>query len=180
MSDLFLNPTNTLLFDKPSFDVNEAIAFIPALSSKYKLVSADPALQLYTLSGRETSSNGVYIDIRYASNHENKTEVTLAVRRKTGSFEKSSDVTMANQHLDTLVNLLSDSLRLAPDNKSRLRSTKTNERSAGEHRTAHAFTKNLLLNEKQSFFSRKNIPVFLIFLLLFAVGLFLLYNRILH
>jgi hypothetical protein len=102
--------SKTLQIDKPSADVIEAIAFIPALSAKYKIANANYEQQLYTLSGDELSGDGVYIEICCTSNKQKPTEVTLAVRRKSGSFEKSSEVSLANQHIDTVLNLLSDSL----------------------------------------------------------------------
>jgi hypothetical protein len=180
MSNPISTPTNTLLIDKPSADVNEAIAFIPALSSKYKLANANPALQMYTFSGEESSSAGVYIDVHCVLNKENMTEVTLAVRRKTGSFEKSSEVSMANQHLNTLVNLLSDSLRLEPDKKSRLLSTRTNELTAGEDRAERAMAKMQTWKERNTFFNEQKWLVYLVSFLLLATVLYVLYRYYRH
>lgn len=180
MSSPIANPTNTLVVNKSAADVNAAIAFIPALSSKYKLVNADPAQQRYTFSREEPSGAGVYIDIRYSANSENKTELTLAVRKKTGAFEKSRDVAKANRHLHTLVNLLSDSLRLEPGQKARLLSTKTNERTAGEHRRVQALKETTFSKKEQAFFRRKNLPALLICFFLLAALLYGWYRYLLR
>jgi hypothetical protein len=142
MSSPISNPTKTLQIDKSSSEVNEAIVFIPALSAKYKIATANPEQQMYTLSGAELASDGAYIDICCSSTTANKTDVRLEVRRTTGLFD-SRDASLAIQHLNTLSNLLSDSLALDPSKKSRLLSLETNKTTAGEHRLSQAMANNV-------------------------------------
>jgi len=143
MSSPISNPTKTLQIDKSSSEVNEAIVFIPALSAKYKMATANPEQQMYTFSGAELASDGAYIDICCSSTTANKTDVRLEVRRTTGLFDNSRDASLAIQHLNTLSNLLSDSLALDPSKKSRLLSLETNKTTAGEHRLAQAMANNV-------------------------------------
>jgi hypothetical protein len=151
MSNPVSNSSKTLQLDKSLSEIKEAISFIPALSAKYKIATADPEHQMYTLSGSELFSNGFYIDINYSSNKQSRTVVTLAARRLS-SIEKSSDASLVNQHFDTVFNLLSDSLALDPSEKSRLLSTRANEKSAGEHYLSQVRSKAAKVDgeEKQS------------------------------
>jgi hypothetical protein len=176
--DPISNFTKTLQINKPSSDVNDAIAFIPALSSKYKLVKANPTLQMYTLSGSELSSGNAYIDISCSTMNKNKTGVKLEVRRKTGSFYKSSEVSLGNQHIDTVLSLLSDSLTLDPSEKSRLLSEWTNEKTAGEHRTTQAITeaKKKTGEKRQTTYITKKTQFYFVFSLLFCAVLYGLYR----
>lgn len=176
MSRPISNPTKTLHLEQSSSEVNEAIAFIPALSAKYKLVNADPALQVYTLSGAERSSAGVYIDIGCSLSKPAATAVTLTVRRKDGWFEKGSEVSMANQHMDTVFHLLSDSLALSPNNKSRLLSARTNEQTVGEHCSEQATIKKKGWRGNGSFFNRKKAIRYVVLALLLMIVFYVLYR----
>lgn len=140
MSHPISNPTTTLQVAKPSSEVNEAITFIPALSTKYKLTKTGPAQQMYTLSGDEPSASGAYIDISFSSVRKNITEIKIVVRRKTDSYKNSRNVSVANQHIDTVLNLLTDSLALDPSEKSRLVSATENKKSVDEHHRSQAIT----------------------------------------
>lgn len=180
MSRPISNPSKTLQFEKSTSEVTDAIVFIPALSTKYKLVNANPVGQTYTLSGAERSSAGVYIDIGCSLIRQNKIAVTLTVRRKDGSFEKSSEVLMANQHIDTVSRLLSDSLALEPNKKSRLVSARTNERTVDEHLSEQATFGKEIWRRKQSFFNPKKAISYIFLFLLLAVVLYLLYHYAMH
>ena len=55
-------------------------------------------------------SLGVYIDINLSSVNENKTEITIEIRRKIGSFDQSHEVTNANKHIDTMFEIIAKGL----------------------------------------------------------------------
>ncbi len=164
--------------DKSSAEVNEAIAFIPALSAKYKIASADPEQQMYTLSGAELANDGAYIDICCSSTTVHKTAVRLEVRRTTGLFDNSHDALLANQHINTLSNLLSDSLALDPSEKSRLLSSKTNSKTASEHRLSQAIAdhEKMKREEKQATAFTRKVLVYVVSVVLLVAVLYGLYR----
>ncbi len=55
-------------------------------------------------------SLGVYIDINCSSLTESKTEITIEVRRKVGSFNQSHEVTLANTHIVKITDLIAESV----------------------------------------------------------------------
>lgn len=163
--------------ERPLAQIIEAIGFIPALSRKYTFAKADPALHVYTLSGSEPLTAGAYVDIHCSAAGESGTGVTLEVRRKKGAFAKSREVSLANQHIDTVFNLLSDSLALEPSKRSRLLSEQTNTKTAGEYRTsqAKAGTQEQDEEEKQPSTSLKRMTLSIALLAALAVLLFVLF-----
>jgi hypothetical protein len=138
------HPAKTLQIEKSLPEVADAILFIPALSSTYKLAKANLASQLYTFSAAANSN--VYVDIGYRFVSELTTSVRVEVRRKKGTFEKDTDMSLANQHLSTVLNLLSDSLALEPGKKARLVSERSNERTSTAY--GQSETKSKSLNKK--------------------------------
>ena len=73
----------------------------------------------YTFSIPQTLSLGAWADISLSSITENKTEITIEIRRKLGTFDKSSEITFANydivaliEHISKLI-ILSDAELLA-------------------------------------------------------------------
>lgn len=175
MADTSAHPKKTVLIERPSFEVNEAIAFIPALSRKYKITKANPSLQAYTLSGAELSNTGAYIDIHCTSVSAASTGITLEVRRKKGEFENSTEVSMANQHIDTVLNLLSDGLALEPSKKSRLLSEQANKKSTFEYSTAKATAQKQLPDVKlPATFPKRLIAAFIAAITVLVVLFFLL------
>lgn len=179
MSNPISHRTKTLEVDKTSSEVNEAIVFIPALSTKYKLTKAGPAQQMYTLSGEEPSTSGAYIDIYFSSIRKNTTEIKIVVRSKTDSSKKSRDVSLANQHIDTVFNLLTDSLALDPSEKSRLFSTSQNKKTVDEHHRAEAKTEAVKdWNEKKAKPLLRLVLTRVVLLALLAAMLYSLYRYI--
>jgi hypothetical protein len=177
MSNPVLSPSKTLQLDRSPTEIKEAIAFIPALSAKYKIATADPKQQMFTLYGAELSGNEFYIDISYSSDKHSRTVVTLKAR-KSSSIEKSSDVSMINQHFDTVFNLLSDSLALEPSAKSRLLSTTANEKSAGEHHLSQATAEaaKKVFEEEQATTSTRQLLIYVVSTVLLIAVLYGLYR----
>jgi hypothetical protein len=175
MTKPITNPIKTLQLEKSLQEVADAILFIPALSSTYKLANANPGRQLFTIIAAGHSN--AYIDIAYRFVGELTTSVRVEVRRKRGMFERDADVSLANQHLNTVLNLLSDSLRLEPSKRSRFVSERTNERTATAHSKSQAKIKWLSKAgpEEQQNVSGKWVMYSVLFLL-FAVVLYGLYR----
>jgi hypothetical protein len=74
------------------------------------LVKSTPSFNLFTFHSFEFLSAGVYIDVSLSSITENKTEIDLEARRANGSFDKSHEISLANEHLATITDLLAGSL----------------------------------------------------------------------
>jgi hypothetical protein len=100
------NPKKSHTLDFPIQQMNLAVERVCRFSTKYKLTKSNPVFNQTTLEAFEFLSLGVFIDISLSSVGDNKTEITIEVRRKIGSFDQSYEVTNANKHLDNLFDLL--------------------------------------------------------------------------
>jgi hypothetical protein len=69
----------------------------------------------YSYESYEFLSFGVYIDIHLNSINENKTEISIEIRRKIGSFDKSHEITNANEHIAKTLNAISVLLTKSPE-----------------------------------------------------------------
>jgi len=104
------NPKKTLQINKNVEDVRQAIEHLPLFTDKYSLIKNNPIINQFTFSASEFLSIGVYIEVNYNSVEENKTEITIEVIRKVGSFNQSHEITNANHHLIKIVELITQSL----------------------------------------------------------------------
>jgi hypothetical protein len=101
------NPKKIIVVDLSIDKVKVGVERITLLSGKYKFTKSNPIFNQTTFEATEFASLGVYIDINLSSQSENKTEITIEIRRKIGSFDKSHEVTRANQHIENLLEILS-------------------------------------------------------------------------
>lgn len=101
------NPKKIIVVDFSLEKVKIGIERIAKLSNKFKFTKSNQIFNQTTYEATEFASLGVYIDINLSSLTENKTEITIEVRRKIGSFDKSHEVTLANQHIDNMLEILS-------------------------------------------------------------------------
>jgi len=111
------NPKKSFQIDKSVDDINSALENLHLYSKTYRLNKANPLLKLYTFEATETLSLGVFIDATFAKVSDSITEVTIEVRRKIGSFDKSWEVSKANNHITNISDLLSTSLTNDPTEK---------------------------------------------------------------
>ena len=93
------NQKKTTQVDFPIEKVKISVKNISLLNKKYKFTNSNEIFNQYTYEATEFLSMGVYIDINLNTITENKTEITVEVRRKIGTFNESYEVTNANQHL---------------------------------------------------------------------------------
>jgi ABC-type enterochelin transport system substrate-binding protein len=108
------NPKKSFQVEKPVAEIKQAIEHLTLFTTKYKLFKANPTLNQYTFEASEFLSLGVYIDISYFTIADSRTEVTIEIRRKIGSFDKSHEVSLANTHLTTITDLISESISTDP------------------------------------------------------------------
>lgn len=100
------NPKKTLYVDFPLERVKESVKNISVLNSKYRASSCNEIFNQYTYESYEFLSLGVYIDIHLNSITDHKTEISIEIRRKMGTFNESHEVTHANQHIVNIVNYI--------------------------------------------------------------------------
>ncbi|HMH22808.1 MAG TPA: hypothetical protein VK563_13575 [Puia sp.] len=111
------NPRKSFQIDKSANEINTALENLHLYSKIYRLNKANPLLKLYTFEATERLSLGVYIDVTFAKLSDSLTEVTIEVRRKIGSFDKSWEISNANIHITNISDLLSTSLTNDPTEK---------------------------------------------------------------
>ncbi|WP_228439797.1 TM2 domain-containing protein [Chryseobacterium phocaeense] len=116
------NPKKTLNVDISLDRVKESVKNITLLSPKYKFHSSNEIFNQYTYESYEFLSLGVYIDINLNSISENKTEITVEIRRKVGTFNESHEVTHANQHIVNIVNSIAQLTAMSTDEIIKLKS----------------------------------------------------------
>jgi hypothetical protein len=104
------NPKKSFQIDKSINEIYMAIEHLPLFTQKYKIFKSNKTLNLFTYEATELLSLGVYIDINCSSLTESKTEITIEVRRKVGSFNQSHEVTLANTHIVKITDLIAESV----------------------------------------------------------------------
>ncbi len=104
------NPKKSFHIEKSVDEVKSAIEHMHLFTSEYKLFKSNSVLNLFTYEATEFLSAGVYIDISCFSINEIRTEITVEIRRKIGTFNQSHEVTLANSHLAKIPELFSKSI----------------------------------------------------------------------
>jgi hypothetical protein len=102
------NPKKVFTIPFSISETYNALKNIPNLNTKYSLYKLNETFNSCVFDTTELLSLGVYIDFNLNEISDNKTEVTIEVRRKIGSFDKSHEVTLANNHIVDLVDTLSN------------------------------------------------------------------------
>ncbi|MEY8758141.1 TM2 domain-containing protein [Chryseobacterium tongliaoense] len=116
------NPKKTLSVDFPIERVRESVRNIYLLNPQYKFSSSNEIFNQYTYESYEFMSLGVYIDINLNSISDNKTEITVEIRRKSGTFNESYEVTHANNHISNIINYIAQLTILSSDDLIKLKS----------------------------------------------------------
>lgn len=110
------NPKKSIVIDFPISRVSETILFIQnTKDKKYKLYNSNEVLKLYTFEALEFLSLGVYIDVHLSESTEDKTQIDIEVRRKVGAFDKSYEVSQANEHILKIFELISKCVQLTDE-----------------------------------------------------------------
>ena len=104
------NPTKSLQVDFPLNYTYYAAMHIGLFDTSFIHNSHNDILKSMVFSKYELASMGVYIDIQVSSITENKTQINIEVRRKYGSFDETYEVTNANRHIQSVMELISKSL----------------------------------------------------------------------
>ena len=99
-----LNESFSMEYSIPQ--IKESIALIPLLDKKYRIALQDESPDRVTLESKEFLNSAVFVDFNLATIQENKTDVTLEIRRKKRSIDQYYEVTNAFIHIDNLIQQL--------------------------------------------------------------------------
>jgi len=102
------NPKKTLTVPVNISKIADLIQTIPVVEKSYKFTKGNDTFKIYTLEAYEFLSLGIFADFSLNELSPDKTEITLEIRRKVGSFNQSHEITNANEHLDRLIDTLAN------------------------------------------------------------------------
>jgi hypothetical protein len=149
------NPKKSFQIDKSINEIYLAIEHLPLFSQKYKIFKSNKTLNLFTYEATELLSLGVYIDINCSSLTESKTEITIEVRRKVGTFNQSHEVTLANTHIVKITDLIAESV--GTDEQERI--LKAEKIVANKKEKEDELKQKIEENKRRNEEERKNNPV---------------------
>lgn len=120
------NPKKSTIVDFPIERIKQSVQNISLVNNKYKFTKANEIFNQYTYEALEFLSLGIFADINLNSLAENKTEITVEIRRKIGSFNQAHEVTKANEHLDKIFTAIANLTAKSPEEIETLKNaTKT-------------------------------------------------------
>lgn len=173
------NPQKTIQVEKPLGYMNLAIAHIALFTSDYKLFKAKTTLNFYTFETSEFLSLGVYIDINCSSTTESRTDVTIEIRRKVGTFNQSHEVSNANSHISKIIDLIAESVET--DEKERIMRIEKFEIEESERLSAKQEIEQKELQERENnplLFHGKDAVKNLITVGLIVAGVYIIFKVI--
>ena len=109
------NPKKNLTVDFTLEKVRDSVKNIPLINSQYRFSSSNEIFNQYTYECFEFLSLGAFIDINLNSLTENKTEITIEIRRKVGTFNESHEVTNANNHIAKIINYIAQLIEMSAE-----------------------------------------------------------------
>jgi|GEM_PF-2081725 len=126
------NPQKTVELEYSSKEVALAVFHIPQFTKKYKLFKTNELTKSFTFEASEFLSFGVYIDINVTSKSDTRSDVVIEVKRKIGTFDKQHEVSLAHDHIDEMLKLLTSSITTDEDSRILKYKTELDEQSAKE------------------------------------------------
>ena len=159
------NPKKSVTVPFSINKVADSIQSIPSIEKTYKLTKGNDAFKMYTLEAYEFLSLGIFADFSLNEISANKTEITIELRRKIGSFDESHEVSKANRHMDRIMDVLSNLITMSETELNNLKA-KSIEESKEMQKIA----------DKPWFMF--NLPLIASTLLFFPLGLYGIYRRV--
>lgn len=101
------NPKKEISINQPIDIIANAIKKISFYNNKYSLINEDALLQQYKFSASEFLSLGVIILIDLDNVSDEKTKIQIEIQRAVGTFNQSHEVTLANNHISTILESIS-------------------------------------------------------------------------
>ena len=136
------NPKKTTQVDFPIERVKLSVLNISLENNKYKFSKSNEIFNQYTYEAFEFLSLGVYIDINLNKITDEKTEITIEIRRKLGTFNQSYEVTRANNHLDKVFNIIANLTIKSPQEIAELNTNKISDDSESRNKLYDEINEN--------------------------------------
>ncbi len=121
------NPKKSFDIDFNSQKIIDSLKYIPLISADYELISKNDVLKTYRFVHVHFFGKGMSIDINISSISESKSKIELEVFDKYGAFNEHSGIQAANEHIDTLSNLISQCIVLSPSQINEIESRQRDE-----------------------------------------------------
>lgn len=168
------NPKKTTQVDFPIEKVKLSVQNISLRNNKYKFTKANDIFNQYTFESLEFLSLGVFIDINLNKINEDKTEITVEIRRKIGTFNQSHEVTKANEHIEKTFECIAFLITKSPEEIEQYKASQTiNKVSSNSNQNS----KNNFESEEEKPWYEKTGLVILLCVLFFPVGLYALWKN---
>ena len=106
-----LNESFTIAHSIP--EIKNGIALIPLLDNNYKITTSDNSFESITLESKEFLNSAVFVAFNLVPIQENKTDVTLEIRRKKRSFDHDFEATNSFISIENLIAQLSEAIVLS-------------------------------------------------------------------
>ncbi|WP_211196215.1 FxLYD domain-containing protein [Flavobacterium sp. H122] len=164
------SPKKTTQVDFPIERVKLSVLNINLINDKYKFTTSNEIFNQYTYEALEFLSLGVYIDINLNRLSEDKTEISVEIRRKLGTFNQSHEVTKANEHLVKIFDCIA---KLTAKSEEEIENIKQ-QRVMKNGNTSNSTSKH---REISNAWYEKNWLVILLCVLFFPVGLYALWKN---
>ena len=159
------NPKKTINVPFNANKIGEMIKALPSLEKKYKLTKFNDAFKVYTLEAYEFLNLGIFADFSLNDVSPEKTEITIELRRKIGSFDQAHEVSNANRHLDVLIDLLGNLSTMSDEKLQDLINSSLEE-----------CKENQKISNKSWY--EFNFLIFATLFIFFPVGLYGIYKRV--
>lgn len=168
------NPKKTTQVDFPIEKVKLSVQNISLRNNKYKFTKANDIFNQYTFESLEFLSLGVFIDINLNKINEDKTEITVEIRRKIGTFNQSHEVTKANEHIEKTFECIAFLITKSPEEIEQYKASQTiNKVSSNSNQNSK---NNFESGEEKPWYEKTGL-VILLCVLFFPVGLYALWKN---
>lgn len=171
------NPKKTTQVDFPIERVKLSVQNIYLINNKYKFTTSNEIFNQYTYEALEFLSLGVFIDINLNTISENKTEITVEVRRKIGSFNQSHEVTKANEHLVKIFEAIAKLTMKTSEEIEELKNFKVMTKSTSHKQITNNTTNQFGQNQNPNTWYEKKWLVVLLCVIFFPIGLYALWKN---
>lgn len=168
------NPKKSTQVDFPIEKVKLSVQSISLRNNKYKFSKANEIFNQYTYESSEFLSLGVYVDINLNKITEDKTEITVEIRRKIGTFNQSYEITNANEHIEKTFECIAFLITKSPEEIEQYKASQTvNKVSSNSNQNS----RNNFENGEEKPWYEKTGLVILLCVLFFPVGLYALWKN---
>jgi hypothetical protein len=168
------NPKKSTQVDFPIEKVKLSVQNISLRNNKYKFSKANEIFNQYTYESSEFLSLGVYVDINLNKITEDKTEITIEIRRKIGTFNQSYEITNANEHIEKTFECIAFLITKSPEEIEQYKASQTVNKVTPK---SNQNSKNNFENGEEKPWYEKTGLVILLCFLFFPVGLYALWKN---